>query len=287
MEDNGTSEKDTETKAWTPPRIWAYERFHEGGVFGLLSASVIDETGQEYPPPSVEDFLNRNYKFLTLAGVFAAVVVYFSQLTDVPNRAITLGMVGGGAMFGIVLAMVLKHSFIAFLRGVMSGSVVHAMLYSMISFWLGLISISMIIYFSRHSAVAFSALDNVLQFMFLIVIMVVGFERIERKGRIIPPPPVQLGPKTESVYYSSGLIAMLLFVLIAVMIPVFWERFISFWTTVPLAEDYSTYLKNSPFLQMLLTFSVFILLTIAVALCAIITHFAVRVTTKLWDSKSP
>lgn len=272
MDNDRDGEKIAEAEEWIPPRIRVYERFRQGGFSGLLVGSAPDETGQEYRPPSVEMFMKNNHHLLTLAGVFAAVVVYFLQLTDDPDIPIFLGMFGGAVMFSITIIIILKNAFIAFLR-TLRGAVVHAALYLIIIAALIYISAAMIWYFGRYPAIA-SHISVHMWGLFVIPFFIWGSFKMEKRGAILPTPPVQLGPITEFIYYMSGPIAILLMLPVVLLIlgSSFEAQFISIWTAVPGTE-------------VLITFIIFALLTIAVALFAIITQLTVDIASKLWNSK--
>lgn len=242
----------------------------------IFPISYYERKSKEGPPKSIQEFLNDNYKFLAIAGVFGAVVVYLSELAFTPGRQIIIGMVGGAIMFIISFLVVINNGIIEFARAYESKSLGTAALHIFIIYAMIFIASSLASFFTRYPTASFEALDTLGA-----VTMVIIFVLIIRARFTIPIEldtssnyELSLGRITYFIANKSlRIAAVLLFILgLASLIPKM--RFLAL-------SNYVTF--DSDFIQILVISSIFLLTAVIIFSSAIIIRIIYLKLKKLWD----
>ncbi len=166
---------------------------------------------REKPPTPIARFFEQNSELLLISGVFAALLMYLSQLTISPNRPIIVGMIGSALMFGIAFVSVLHQALIDFSRAAESNSIPYMIIYLNIILSLIFITISVGLFFSQYSTTVFDVIESMAAIILLSIIVVVGWNRT-----ITIPTPINLGPVTGYLVQKSWTIVSLSLVIILI-----------------------------------------------------------------------
>lgn len=270
-ENEGENEAEAETKK--SPRTEVNENPPQSSIIRLLVAPINyyeTKASSVSKPLAPSVFLDQNYKFLAIVGVFAALVVYFSQLSDTPSRPIIVGMIGGAIMFGIALIVVLHHTLIALAQSVMYRSVRHLILYIHILISLIFIAIAMMTFFGRYQTAVFVVFDALLAIVFVGVYALFAWY-----GTIVVPLPIKLDPMVEWIFRNSFVIGpAIVFILI-----IFWEPFSYVRINLPILSELYTTINavDSVFITVIEIFLVLTLSSIAVAAISVISQLIIDV----------
>ncbi|WP_418286351.1 hypothetical protein [Halorubrum sp. DTA46] len=122
------------------------------------------------PPQSVEAFIQQNYRLITVSGVFAAIIVYLSNLTETTGRPIIFGMVGASILFGITAIIITDNAVVEFTKSFRQDDKLSAFSYFSIALALFLISYALASALSYRQAIAIEAID-----LFVGQILFLGF----------------------------------------------------------------------------------------------------------------
>lgn len=201
MKDEYREQEEVDDEKWFTIEERAYEQYQQNGLWGLFNLPfeyVEDKTGQDSPPPSLEAFLEQNHKILTIVGVFAGLVGYFSQLTQTPTYTIIVGMIGGALMFGVALIVVLHRALIALARSAKLRYKVHVGLYTCIIVSVLSITIAMMTFFTRFPTAVFAVVDGIVALVFLLISMLWATQT-----NLEFPAPIQFGDRTRSLFQNS------------------------------------------------------------------------------------
>lgn len=240
---------------------------------------AICEERPAQPPPSIQRFLRRNYPFLTISGVFIALVVYFARLTSNPNEAIIGGMIGGAIMFGIAIAVVLRNVIIGILWSIIYGSLSRTASYFTTFLSLLFITLALIAFFGTYSKVAVDIIDSILAVVILSTLvgistsMPIQKEEKTESDVIDIQIPIQEGSFASFVFRNSWRISA--FILIGAFLAS--QRFLNL-IIIPYLSVYVDFLEQIDMLlfMIILTFIIITIGTLVLALITVATHLSVR-----------
>lgn len=217
MSDREEGEKGTEATEWTPPLNRLFNRYRQDGVFSLLIA-LIDESWETEPPPALETFLKDNSTVLVIIGVFAAVIVYLLELNNGQIETLVKGMVAGAVLFGIVVGILLKNTYMAFMKAYAARSFFYSFIYMVIAMSITYMGLAMLMFFRQYPSIAGSTID----FLLIGGTIMAIFSVVFLHPKFLDPPD-SFGFAPSLVYSSSGLIAASL-----LLPPLFYYEFYSY-----------------------------------------------------------
>ncbi|MDS0296657.1 hypothetical protein [Halogeometricum luteum] len=138
--------------------------------------SYYERKSTDRPPQPVPEFLNANYQYLTIAGVFAALVAYLSRITLVYPQPKLAGMLGAAIMFAIAFLVVINNAVIEASRAYKHESFLNISSYVTIAIAMFLIGSSLTSFFNSQQSATVDALDSLvgMVLIFLIIAFIRG-----------------------------------------------------------------------------------------------------------------
>ncbi|MFC6826527.1 hypothetical protein [Halopelagius fulvigenes] len=181
------------------------ELFWEGvPIYGYY-----DRESEGEPHETIPEFLQSNYTFLAISGIFAALVTYLSNIQVVTPQQRIFGMTGAAIMFIVAFCTVIHNSFLEIAKAYKNNSLFHQISHSTIAFSLAIIAISVSFYFIPYPDAFLSALDTILGPLILIATIFIMRGRFESSivDRISERVQLRFGRITRKIAQYSFYIA--------------------------------------------------------------------------------